>query len=264
MIKHLLKKIFRTLGYNLVRIKPIVPPKIFAKSNMPLYIEFMGPSGVGKTTILKETFKIKERNLNWLTPEEFIKLENLSVNDEIFGSTYQEIINCKINKVIAQDLISSNKLRLFSFLYSNIKDIALVHHYNKNYTILSDEGFFHNFGDSISDLHKTSFEGFSTIISNSAIVYCTAKPEIIANQIMERDSLSYLINPYHQYKNLRELIEYQNTSLEEIDKCVRLFRQFNIPVLDIHTTNDPKENAIKVREFITKVVDEKNLTRLNP
>ena len=70
------------------------------KGEIPLYIEFMGPSGVGKSTLLKEVCKIYDNNLNWLTPTEFIQLENPIIRNEIFSSTYQEIIKYKINKIL--------------------------------------------------------------------------------------------------------------------------------------------------------------------
>ncbi len=240
-----------------MRVKPAAQQMIITKKNIPYYIEFVGPSGVGKSILQKEVLRIREPDINWLTPEEFIKLENVTVNDEIFNSTFQEIIKSKINKVLAHDLTSTNHLKVLSFLYRNITSVALVHHYNKNYKVLFEEGLFHNFGDSLFDLHQTNYKEFDDIISNRAIVFCTAKPETIANQILERNRLFSILQPFHEFKNFSELVEYQKGYLREVDRHIGLLRQKKVPILQINTSDNLQKNAIKVNGFINNLGQEK-------
>ena len=143
-------------------------------------------------------------------------------------------------------------LELLSFFYENIKEIALVHYYNKNCTILFDEGLFHNFSDCLLDLHHTNNEKFNSVISNTAIVFCKASPETIAHHILERNRLFSILHSFHQNKNFVELIEYQINSLKLIDSRIEFFKHCNIPILEINTSDDLKKNAIKVNEFIKK------------
>lgn len=258
-IKSLIIRIFHSLGYNLEKRKELKEQVLdYRKYNKPLNIEFMGASGVGKTTLFNELIKEREREIKWITPEEFIQIERYEIDEKnIFNSFNEEIIKVKTKIILDRNHSPSDKLKLLSFFYQNIKIIAMVKNFNKNYTVVFEDGLFHNFGDALMSFFEETDSQFEAMIANSAIIYCSNEPEIIAKQILKRRDTESILHPHHRFTAFEDLVDYQKKNIERLEKQMDVFKKFDIPIFKINTADDLRENAIKVNEIINSLLEEK-------
>lgn len=263
--KTLMKGLFQRFGYNIVRfsqpetLEKLPPqPMNFYRGAKPLHIEFMGSSGVGKTTLFRELQKLRNQQSQWITPDEFFSLNYLEPNSERLDDVYEKFLASKIDVILSGKMQPSDQLKLLCFFYRNMKEDAAVRQRNKNYAVIFEDGLFHNFSNTLLTVFETEEPNFRSIVEDSAIVYCVNSAEIVAEQILERKSSQGVLHPHHNFCSRKELEKYQIKQNEEIDKLIEFLRQFSCPVLKIDTSQNLAENAKKVELFVNRLIRQIN------
>ena len=250
MIKMILKKISRLIN----KIERKSYDNFFnckKKSGIPLYIEFVGVSGVGKTTLFNY-FK-KKTNINWIDISCFVyRNNNKFINFDKFEN-HQLLAHNKLLKVSQEDHLPFDKLQLLNFFYSVLRDDILVKELNVNETVISEEGLIHNFGDNILNMENIKTFDLDSLLSKRAFVYCYSTPEKVAKQILLRKDITGKLLPQH--KNLTEsmLVSAQRLALQEKSLLINYLQKRNVPVILIDTGNDLNENFREISNFILKL-----------
>jgi len=151
-------------------------------------------------------------------------------------------------------MMGFDKLKVLSFFHKVLYQDGLIGLYNRNYTIISEEGLFHNFGNEIVSLLNSGDEvSVKELMRNRAVVYCYSTPEIIAHQIIKRYNETGKLLPQHKTDSFETLIEFQKEALINKERFIETLKSFNIPVLMINTSDDIESNAKKVNAFISSL-----------
>lgn len=252
MLITLLKKVVHSLGFSIKRNhrgKKVV----FAANARPLYIEFVGVSGVGKSTLCRAMQAQHKSSEKWMERLDFLSYQPKIHNDDIISTTYLQILENKTEKIWTSGLTNLDKIKLLAFFYQNIQEEAATLLHNKNATIINEDGVFHNFQPELLDIYNNDLHLFRELAEYRAIVYCTNNAENIAKQIQKRQSESNEIRPYHKVKTFDELVEIQNKLLEETSTFVKILQEISIPVLVLNTSDDLSENVRRVNLFINEM-----------
>src|SRR5699024_7054173 len=109
----------KTFGIRIEKsIKTNIKPQ---NTDEPIFIEFIGPSGVGKTTLFK---KMKELNKNnsCIGIKENYKIKDNKWNYNRKVKLYQSLINYKIKNISKAYFDAYKKLRLLSIFYKKLKE----------------------------------------------------------------------------------------------------------------------------------------------
>lgn len=243
--------LIRSFGYQLTKLYPPKRIKLIARKE-PLYIDFFGVSGVGKSTLYAE---VRRRNTNggsWAEVKDFIgTLKDYSLPKQI-DPVYQKILERKY-QIINKDYELEELLEFMNFYFRNIKEDIIAHAYNENYTIVMEDGLVHNFADSIFDLHKEKQIDLSRLIKNRAVIYCYNTPEEIAKRIMSRQKEIDELRPQHRKISTDELIHEQQLELSKNREYIETLLDNGVPVLEVDTSDDVTENAGKVNRFIEEL-----------
>lgn len=248
-----IKSFLDSFGFQISRTPGRISRQIdFHKTAQPFFIDFMGPSGVGKTTLFNEVYKQRSKSLPWITPKEFLHNQNFSPSDTEIPFSYQKIIELKIDEIRNRKITAYEKLALLGFVSTIIKNEIQVKKRNQNQKVVFEDGFFHVFGYEIFDLLKEDFERNKIFIENRAIVLCTADPKIIAEQILKRSPVEGR-RPQHKNLNKSELIQQQKQTIQERKDIALFLNKKGIPLLILNTAENLKENARKVNDFIKEL-----------
>lgn len=249
MLAKVLKKIANIFGLTINRKHSGKNVKfdIFAE---PLYIEFIGVSGVGKTTLYKNVKAQRKSSVKWIERYDFLSFQIKENIDTEISNSYLRLLESKSIMVFNSELHIVDKIKLLNFFYQNVYEEVGTLLYNKNGTIINEDGLFHNFGKEIKDLDENDPGFFNQLCQNRAIVFCTNTAENIAKQIQKRQVDTNAIRPHHKVNSFKELVEIQNPLLKETTSYVKFLEKNNIPVLYINTADDISENASKVNSFI--------------
>lgn len=227
-------------------------PNIVLKPvNKPLYIEFIGMSGVGKTTLYNELLK-RENNGNWVAVKPLMShLSNPDIPDDT-PQFYEDILNEKY-RIVSRDNSLKKTIRFMNFFFKNIKEDIVVNALDKNYNVVFEDGIFHNFGDAILSLYRKNDENINSIFENRAVVYCHNSPQNIARRILKREQETGNLRPQHTGLSLEELIRAQEKIVESEKEFLAVLSKFEIPILKIDTSENLKQNAQKVDAFIREL-----------
>lgn len=221
------------------------------KKGSPLYVEFLGTPGVGKSYIFN---KIDKKKQGWIRLKEFCQLYAHEKNDSLTDSIsfYQDLVKDKISTTLKRDCLATDYLRYFHYFNIVINRDALVYKFNKDATIISEEGLFHNFGHCIEKLKGSDKEKFNEILKNRAIIHCFAPAEVIADRIIKRKKENGKILPQHKVDSRKELLQIVNQNLQDKQRFTNSFKEY-IPFLEINTADNIKQNVKKVEAFIEEL-----------
>ena len=247
-MSHYINKILsKTIGFNLIRTKIRRVDKI--KGN-PVYVEFVGVPGVGKTTLYKNVFnKVKE---NWRDIHEFQRIFIKHAEGKAVESLlcYQELAQHKIQSIETRNYSGIDQMKLVKYFHTVLIADSLVFLFNNDYNVMSEEGLIHNFGDSLLALSKGNKEEFENLMKHRAVVYCHAPAEIVAKRILEREEKTGRLLPQHKVDSFDKLVNLQKKSLEQKHQLIDFLPIYDIPFLSIDTSNPMSENVNQVLHFL--------------
>jgi|SRR5690554_840522 len=249
--KKLFKGITLPLGFSLVGIPKLKRLFLIKKIKQPIYIEFIGVSGVGKSTLYK--YVNKGLYKNWLDIRHFEEFNSDKVQDLIGNLPlyYNELGKYRINMVLKGEESHVEKLNAFRTGYNILKRDALLHLLNKKDIVMSDEGILQFYLDGIINLYKENKDDFLTLLKNRAVIYCYAPSEVVVNRIMDRKNKRGHLWYKHKEMSYQELIEFTQGSQKKIEDMVSILEEF-IPVLKVDTTDHFKVSKQKILSFISE------------
>ena len=240
-----------TIGYNLKRVKIRKVDKVKVK---PIYVEFVGVAGVGKTTLYENVFK--QVNSKWRDIHEFQRIFSKHIDGETaeYLSCYQELAQHKMKSVVSYNYNGIDQMKLIKYFHSVLIEDSLVYLYNNKYNVISDEGLIHNFGESILALFKSNKEEFESLMKHRAIIYCKTSAEIVAKRILERERKTGKLLPQHKVDSFDKLVLIQKKTLDNYSQILDFSSQFNIPILSIDTSDSMTQNIDQVKHFLTELI----------
>lgn len=222
---------------------------------VPTYVELIGVSGVGKSTLYE---KLKIRNREWITLNEFkakLSKSHHQLRSELDKEDiYQILSDYKFKSIEKSKILATDRFRVAYWNYLNLLDDLLIKNYNVNDIILSDEGLLHNFSkEYLVAFNSKMSNNINDFLKNRAIIYCYTDVNLIVNQIKKREEeLGHIIS-YHKNLSLNELKDYVSSDLLEKEKFISSLETNGVPVLRICTNQNFEDINYKIKHFIKKI-----------
>ena len=237
----------KTIGINLKRAKIRRVAKVKGE---PIYVEFVGVPGVGKTTLYENVFKEVKRK--WRNIHELQKLLYKHTDGKAVESQsyYEGLAQNKMQSLGSRNYSGIDQMKIVKYFHSVLVADSLVHLFNTDYNIMSDEGLIHNFGEGIFELFNSNNEEFKSLMKQRAVIYCQTSAEIVAKRILEREEKTGRLLPQHKVESLEELINLQKKSLELKQLFIDFLSNHDIPVLSLDTSNPMNDNVEQVKHFL--------------
>lgn len=254
-MSHFINKILsKTIGFNLKRARIRNVKKI---KGDPIYVEFVGVPGVGKTTLYENIFKKVKRNWRDIHELQRIFMEHTNGIAAESQLCYQVLAQSKMQSLESCNFNGIDQMKLVKYFHSVLIADSLVHLFNNKYNIMSDEGLIHNFGEGLLALSRSNIDEFKSLSKRRAVIYCHTSAETIAKRIIEREKKTGRLLPQHKLDSFEELVSLQKKCLKQKNQLIGFLSKYDIPFLSIDTSNPMTENVEQVVKFITELTNNK-------
>jgi len=242
------------------------------------FIEFIGPSGIGKTTFLNELVKFRGNDSSWLSNKEvqaryfrrsfYKKLENgfdyllgrITQRDlimeklKISENDVSLIISLLYENLSLREGLSWRKVRTHDYVIHQVLNQVLLYCELSFSKIVLDEGLVHNIGipTVMKDPKKYSKLKESKLFPVSVVSF-TLEADIYKERILSRfkENKNRRINSLYDDMSDSELNEFISLTLKRSERKVEACKLIDIPVLEI-TSEITGSNLEKVNNFILK------------
>ena len=262
MLKQTIKSALNALGYDLTRVprrKIHIPQSTSCtdRSGAPLRIEFLGPSGIGKTTLSEELVRRRRKSDRWVLARELaVGGQNMTVSRDVeLDEHYASLLELTIQSVAAKPIPVATKYWLLSFLHHNLMIDWHLSRFGGCDPIVVEDGILHNFSPAIRALaERHDNDNLDVLLRNRAVVYCYGSTDLLVERI-EKRSREGRSRPQHEEKSSRELCEQSSRVISGTANVLALLRNYGLPCIELDMADALHENAERIRTFIQEVAD---------
>lgn len=224
-----------------------------------VYVEFMGPSGVGKSTlgsalIASDEVSVALAPVGGLIDWTSLELPRLMPEDvsPILDETYLEILNRKTTTVLNEWSSADAAALLMEFFAANLREDLRIAVLGASVNVLRSEGLLHNFGGSILEAGRQDDRFLRRVAKERVIVSCTAPPDVITDRVLSRE-VAGRHRPQYLGRSRREVNEHVAASLVRLESTVEAFRQWDAVVIEADISEpDLAELAVRLRHAISQ------------
>ncbi|MDI9370209.1 MAG: hypothetical protein QM446_04725 [Synergistota bacterium] len=234
------------MGYSVQKVAPVSPFLLKRKKfKKPLYIEFVGAAGVGKSYLYDRLIRSQR---DWIDSNYFAL--NL-VKD--LNTFYDNLAMTKLHIILQRNYACIDKLNLISFFRIVLLRDFAIKHANVHHIVSNGDGILHNFGDALIEMMERVYAAdLKWFLLGRTVVFCYANPDIVVERIIKRHKTIGRLNPQHKHKSPQELLEDQLSTLETKRKFIEKLEQLGVDIIRINTADPCSENVDKISSAISK------------
>lgn len=258
-IKRKLRSGLNSLGYDVHRL-PVdnsTPEGAFTEESLGLardgtgfIVEFLGPSGVGKTTLHDALVHQRDVGDGWVTVEEYLSHHDEVGRDGVsLDVTHRMLLEWKLRSVSEAEIPVQDKYQVLDFFHRNLLVDLRINAPDVKACVVWHDGLLHNFSDELRELLQHYPADFGALVRNRAVVHCHSTPEQVAAHIMQRQRDGH-IRPQHKGLGETALVAYSAEGLATNAGFVRRLSEHSLACLEVDTADDISENVQRVREFV--------------
>jgi hypothetical protein len=238
-------------GYTITRIPD--ESRLLAAERHPtsgMLFEFMGPSGVGKTSLYRDVQAV--RSANWLPVGDVLGLSPREISEaEELQTLLSDLILDRVEEERRRSVHAWTVAGAAEFASRAAKTyIVLRRHYARG--IMLDEGILHAFS---AQLARTAERELRTLLDRHVIVFLDARhPETVAQRFIERDEARKAAGHFVRPISLDQAAATAQATLDVQRALYHAALECGRSCIRIYAEDGPDRNRRDVLEFEARVI----------
>ena len=222
-------------------------------------VEFMGPSGVGKSTLENALLASDEVSvvlapvgglIDW-TSLDLPRLTSEDVSPPV-DRMYLELLRRKTKTVLDEAGSADYAASLMKFLAKNLREDLRLVASRASGNVLRSEGLLHNFGKDMLDMERQGAGELRRIVGERVIVSCTAPPDLVVDRALSRE-IAGGHRAHYFGRSRREIADRVASALERTASTIEAFREAGVEVVAVDVSNpDLAGIAMALRDAIAR------------
>lgn len=217
----------------------------------PLFIDLIGGSGVGKSTLYAAMER--QRGNRWLSPAEVLARNPAAIGDRHVPTDHLSLIQAKLDTIASTGFNAWSRMSLIAFYRNNLLQELRVRAAHTDATVVFEDGLLHNYSVELAALHDADPAAFRRLVAGRAVVHCHLAPEENAHRIRQREQAIGQVRPQHQVGSFAELVAVAARAAAERKRLAELLAAAGVPMLHICTSDSLEGNVRQVNAFIAQV-----------
>lgn len=220
------------------------------RRNASRHIEFIGPAGIGKSTIYEE---VKRHVIGDWYYREHLQGMLEKYGDDGEAARHLQLLHGKLDHFDRYNLSGYGKLKLIWFFTDILlKDLAMSNNGSLSKKFLLDEGLCHNFSEELMDLPDADLK---VLMKERAFVFVQARDNsIIVDRIRKREGETGRKVMYHVGLDDDALKELSDASTLLFNAFMERVETLGVPVCRIFAEDDFQTNIKRVLDFERNIV----------
>ncbi len=207
-------------------------------------IEYIGPSGVGKTIL----YNLTKNNLSseWSNLQIGSDNQKDSIDERLF-EIQREILKKKNDSVDILKCDINQKLKLMTYFNQVLLNNIRISNCNQKAGFLLEEGICHNFSNELQSLKEKDLE----YVMKNRILICVLPHDslTVVSQIRKRTKEGGHTVYHHEGLDDEELNKLTIDSTNNFINLLSCIQKFNIPVCELSAEDGIELNCKKIIEF---------------
>jgi AAA domain len=219
--KAVLRAIIRRTGYDICKSEKSKKATLVEKATgnkAGLIVEFLGPSGIGKTNLL-QALLTRRTSDRWMTTQEWLVLHGGSNAKSELEGLDRVLMAMRYEAISRQECGIEDKIRLLPFFLQNLQEDVAIRRRGSIDCILRDDGLFHNFGAELHILRDASSVDFARLCCARAFIHCYASDELHLDRLRQRDGKE-VTRPQHKTKSDEERLVINRVAAQQMNEFV--------------------------------------------
>lgn len=209
------------------------------KNTKGLTIEFIGPAGVGKSTLFDAVKNRMQGHWNYREKQQHYKLEQCQTS--IDGTLHWNLMMAKAINLHGLELNGFRKLKLLKYFSDVVYSDLYMHFSSSESGFLLEEGIFHNFSKEINSLQNNEFE---SLIANRVLIYVRPKNNTtVVDRIRKRTANNGHTVTHHIGLSDHELLAIVDRSVIKFDVMIKRAQTLNHQILTVYAEDELNYNA---------------------
>jgi len=196
-----------------------------AVKTLGILLEFIGPAGVGKSTLRSSA--LARHWANWVFPPED-KHQQASLYSD---SAHYDLILMKAARLASRRNLNSLQQTTLLNYHTKIvmQDLTLAQR-DSHLNVVLDEGLIHNFAAELSILPRSTF---TNLVTMRALIYLRPdQPETVVKRLLDRAAAGHVLT-HHQGLSDTELLSLKIESVSYLDQVTDRLAEIGLPILKL-------------------------------
>lgn len=265
IVKKAIRKVLNAVGLELHRLpsksavtKPSIVPSLTDDGEdetrgtqlFPFIIEFIGPSGVGKTTLCKELLRTRGAGDRWRSASEALRYGGGERSeDDTVNKKYEQLLQLKLEQVCTMNSPYAIRFEVLSYFHRVVVQEKEFNRELAKADVVLDEGICHNFMEELLKLHELDPVSLAALIAKRIVINCVGNPSNVVARIRSREAQGRLM-ALHREKDNDELLAMIKLEMEQKKELVRVLREFHVPCLEVDVSKALHHNVREIRAFL--------------
>jgi adenylate kinase family enzyme len=219
------------------------------EKDRPLIVEFVGLSGIGKSTLFSQ---IDWKKNKCVPINNFYEQKKDSDNLIFQAKEYQTLASIMTDRISNIPVPPTEYFLYFCISRKLLMEDFTVQNFNINHIIVSDEGIIHNFGDDLIKLKELDSSLFQKLMLNRKVVFCDTTSDVLAERVLKRKKEIGRISAIDRNLTKDELILKFKNELEQKRNFIAWLEDQGIDCLKIDMNNQMHLNVLTIEEYIKK------------
>lgn len=227
--------------------------KISVESCSIRIVHMVGPTGVGKSTLLEQLAEKRTVADPWVTGREYWRRHRrLPVHSVKLDKFEDMLLQTAFDHIVGQNRPLALKINALKWCQQTILDESQIRHKWPDVLVIEEDGVFQCVPQSVSGL-MDSCPDAGDYLKMHAVIHCAGEREAILERIRTRQNETGVLRPMHANKNDAAILKMIRKQTDEYNNLAEKLKRRGVPLVYIDLSSHEPHDLQRIGRWLHDV-----------